>query len=151
MVGYAARSAAMIDPRSPTAARSYAASRQIGLILGCCKWMTVSDAQQRRAMLEIMRPAFAALRWLNRERFDGSRRIEATINRLEREAEQLADRPVVHPPPVAEVPARCPACGEAPRPPDEWEKIPYCSACLDRMPSLLDIQAIGPGFGTDII
>ena len=141
----------MIDPRSPTAARFYAAAGQIDLILHYAKWMTVSDAQQRRAMLEIMRPAVAALRWLNHERFNRSRRIEATIDRLEREAEGLAERPVVHPPPVGGVPARCPACGEPPRPPDDWEKIPYCGACLGRMPSLMDIQAVGPGFGTDIM
>ena len=142
----------MMDPRSPNAPRRYAASRHIDLILGCSKWMTISDAQMRRAMLEIMRPAFAALRWLNCERFDGSRRIAATIARLENEAERLADRPVLYPPVVAEMPpARCPACGEAPIPPNEWEKIPYCRSCLDRMPSLMDIQMVDPGFGTDIL
>src|SRR5215203_6199101 len=104
----------MLNPDHPQSAHVYAASWQIELILDCCKRITLlGRTPARRAFVEIMRPAFAALRWLNRERFGHSRRIDKIVDRLEREAEALADLPVAYPPPHTAAPTRCPTCGGA--------------------------------------
>ena len=42
-------------------------------------------------MLEIVRPAFFALRWLNTARFDDSAEIAAAISELEQQVEALAN------------------------------------------------------------
>jgi hypothetical protein len=143
----------MLDLDHPQSAHVFAAARQEDLILDCCKVMTLSDANGRRRTLEIIRPAFAALRWLNRERFGNSEQIGAGIDQLEREAESLAALPVTGTRDRWTATFRqCPACGSEPNAPTQYDPRRYCSKCLDLvMAGLSRIRSLETGFGTDAI
>jgi hypothetical protein len=100
-------------------------------------------------MLEVIRPAFAALRWLNAMRFEGSAEIAGAIAELERQVEALAGMPLLDPDHRGGPASRCPACGGKPTSPSTYDPVPYCSPCLGViMPGL---QACREGFGTDAI
>jgi hypothetical protein len=99
--------------------------------------------------LEVLRPAFAALRWLNMMRFGDCADIAAAISELESQAEALAGMPLLEPNPSGVPASRCPACSARPVRPGKYDPIPYCLPCL---------QVIMPGltkcrqrFGTDAI
>lgn len=77
----------MLDLRHPRIPHVFAASRQEDLILEYCKRITLSGAESRRFMLEVVRPAFAALRWLAAIRFADKPQILHTIAELERQVE----------------------------------------------------------------
>lgn len=131
----------------------FAAARQEDMILEYCKRITLAGEHGRRFMLEVVRPAFAALRWLNRERFGDSVSIVSGIDQLEREVEALATLPLVNPDHRGGPAALCPACGGKPTiTPDEYAPTPYCSECLDViMPGLGRVRSCQEGFGTDAI
>ena len=83
----------MLDLHHPQTPHVFAAARQEDLILDYCKRITLSDAAGRRFMLEVMRPAFVALRWLNQERFGNSPEITSGIDQLEHEVQALVNLP----------------------------------------------------------
>src|SRR5262245_61212101 len=103
-------------------------------------------------MLDVVRPAFAALRWLNRERFDNSPDVASGIDQLEREVEVLVALPLRGTGRHVLPASLCPSCGGDPTPPTEHSPTPYCSHCLDIvMPGLDRIRSSEEGFGTDAI
>jgi hypothetical protein len=130
----------------------FAASRQEDLILDYCRRITLEDGAGRRFMQEVLRPAFAALRWLNRERFDNSVSIGSGIDQLEREVAALVALPLVNSYEQGAPAARCPACGGKPTAPSKYDPTPYCTKCLDViMPGLSRLRSCEEGFGTDAI
>ncbi len=142
----------MLNLSSPQAPHVFAASRQEDLILDYCKRMTLAGADRRRFMLEVVRPAFAALRWLAANRFPGEPHIPNAIAELERQVEQLAELPLRDSDNAALPVTRCPACGGKPTAPSKYAVMPYCSGCLDIvMPALQRLRSCEEGFGTDAI
>jgi hypothetical protein len=130
----------------------FAASRQLDLILDYCKRISLSGVDGRRFMLEVTRPAFAALRWLAAHRFANEPSIADGIAKLERQAEQLAGLPLRDPDHRGGPARRCPACGARPTAPSKYDPISYCSSCLDLiMPGLRQLESCQEGFGTDAI
>src|SRR5947209_1876081 len=116
----------MLDLSSPKAPHIIAASNQLDMILDRCKRATIVRAERRAFLVETIRPAFAALRWLNAERFGGSTQLSSVIVELERQADQLAALPTENkreliPPPC------CPACGGQLTEPHQYDPMPYCS------------------------
>src|SRR5687768_4443059 len=82
------------------------------MVLDFCKRISISDSKGRVHLLEIVRPCFAALRWLNAQRFGNSPSISAGITGLEQAAEQLAilgDGNAEWP--TGGLPSACPVCG----------------------------------------
>ncbi len=139
----------MLDLEHPQTPHIFAASRQLDLILDYCKRISISRTGGRRFMLEVIRPAFAALRWLITARFGAYAEIDSAIAELEHQAEALAGTPLADPDPRAGIPAYCPACGGKLMEPDRYDPIPYCSGCLGVvMPGL---QKCRRQFGTDAI
>jgi hypothetical protein len=142
----------MLDLGHPRTPHVFAASTHIDLILDYCKRISLSGAGGRRFMLEVVRPAFAALRWLAANRFVGKPHIPGAIDELERQVEQLAGLPLRDPDHAGGPAARCPACGGKPTAPSKYGPTPYCSRCLDViMPGLQRIRSSEEGFGTDAI
>lgn len=130
----------------------FAASQQLDMILDYCKKITLSGTRGRHFMFEVIRPAFAALRWLAKERFADSPEIVASVAELERGAEQLAELPLLNPDHRGGPAALCPACGRPPNAPNEYDPISYCSPCLNNiMPGLLRVRSNDEGFGTEAI
>src|SRR3954451_18709605 len=80
----------MLDLDHPQAAHRFAAAIQLDLICDYHKRITTSDRAGRLFKLEIIRPSFVALRWLNAERFEGSPAIAASLAELETKTEELA-------------------------------------------------------------
>ena len=143
----------MLDLHHPQTPHVFAAARQEDLILDYCKRITLSDAAGRRFMLEVMRPAFVALRWLNQERFGNSPEITSGIDQLEHEVHVLVNLPASGTRDRwSAMFVRCPACGSEPRSPDEYDPVRYCSECLNMvMPGLERVRSWETGFGTDAI
>ena len=141
----------MLDTSQLHTAYVFAAARHEDMILEACKQITLCETFRRRYCHEVILPSFAALRWLNRERFGDSPKIASGIDRLERDVQKLVDLPVSgSPDPQTGTFAKCPACGSTPRSPDEYESIRYCSACLDTiLPGFMQIRSWETGFGTD--
>src|SRR5947209_12283869 len=103
----------MLDLDHPRTAHVFAASWQEDLILDYCKRISLSDRAGRLFMLDVIRPAFVALRWLNATRFGGSPQIADSIDELERQAEALAQLTGKTPDrSIAGHPERCPVCNE---------------------------------------
>jgi hypothetical protein len=101
----------VLDLNHPKTPHVFAAARQLDLILGYLKKISYSDSRGRFFMMEVIRPCFAALRWLNTNRFEQSPKIAANIDALEERAErlsQLGEGKLVQTGP--EPPARCPVC-----------------------------------------
>lgn len=142
----------MLDLGHPRTPHVCAASRQLDLILDCAKRITLSGGDGRRFMLEVARPAFAALRWLAANRFTDEPHIADGIDELERQAEQLAGLPLRDSDRRGEPVAQCPVCGGKPTRPHKYNQISYCSPCLDViMPGLQRVRSCDKGFGTDAI
>jgi hypothetical protein len=143
----------VLDLDHPRTPHVFAASRQEDLILDYCKRITLAGAAGRRFMLEVIRPAFAALRWLNKERFGDSLTIASGIDQWEREVEALVGLPLIDPDHCGGPASRCPACGGKPIPPSKYgSRVPYCSSCLGgMMPGLRRVRSFEEGFGTDAI
>ena len=111
-------------------------------------------------MLEIIRPCFVALRWLQTEQFTNEPDLPARIDELERAAEKLAhmsdgqDRS-----PAREIAERCPVCSEPlstfgvykPRPDKTVPRERWCSPCLEQVWLALDSVEREGGFGTAFI
>jgi hypothetical protein len=138
------------DPRTP---HIFAASWQLDFILDNVKRISLSDKRSRLFTLEVIRPAFAALRWLNKTRFGQSPKIANNIDELERQTEKLANLSLQCPGQLLlGYPDNCPVCGEFRQGPNEYDPRPYCSACLDViMPSLSSVQSCEEGFHTEAI
>jgi hypothetical protein len=151
----------MLDLDHPLTPHVFAAARQLDLIGDYCKRITYADSKERLSLLEIIRPCFVALRWLNAQRFEGSPKIASGIDLLERQAEELA-RLVGGDVKWAggELPAKCPVCGQPltlhgiyePWPGLKVPKERWCSPCLELViPALMRIGSSEEGFGTHAI
>jgi hypothetical protein len=150
----------MLNLDHPQTPHVFAASRQLDLILDYCKRISYADSKVRLDMLEIIRPCFAGLRWLQARRFADAPHIAASIDELERKAEQLARLGGGRAAWVGgELPAKCPVCEKPltlygvyePRPGLKVPKERWCSSCLEVvMPAMQRIQS-SEGFGTDAI
>ncbi len=79
----------MLDLSHPKTPQVFAAARQLDLILEYLRKISYSDSRSRLFMIEVIRPCFVALRWLNTNRFGQSPKIAANIDALEEEAEPL--------------------------------------------------------------
>jgi hypothetical protein len=75
----------MLDASQLHTACVFAAAGHEDMILEACKQITLCEAFRRCYCQEIILPSFAALRWLNRERFGHSPKIASGIDRLERD------------------------------------------------------------------
>jgi len=148
----------MLDLDHPQTPHVFAASRQLDLILDYCKRISYADSKSRLQMLEIIRPCFAALCWLQAQRFADEPYIAAGIDNLERQVERLAGLGSGKASwGGGELPAKCPVCGEKltlygvyePSPGLKVPKERWCSPCLGVvMPAM---QRVEEGFGTDAI
>ena len=142
----------MLDLEHPRTPHVFATSRQLELILDGCKRITLSGVAGRQFMLEVVRPAFAALRWLAENRFRDEPHIADGITELEHQVERLAGLPLREPNQQGLPAARCPACGGKPTKATKYEPAPFCPTCLDViMPSLMRVQSCEEGFGTEAI
>jgi hypothetical protein len=137
----------------PGTGKIFAASRQLDLILQLCKLITLQrTSAQRQCTLETFMPAFAALRWLNAERFGESSEIGAGIEELEGGAIALANLKTGDPPVGRYPPKACPVCGVPPISIGKRSPVPYCPNCLKTiMPGLEWLRSTERGFGTDCI
>lgn len=142
----------MLDLDHPRTPLVFAASTQLDLILDYCKKITLSGTAGRQFMLEVIRPSFAALRWLAANRFADEPLIANGIAELERQAEKLAKLPLSNPEHRGGPAAVCPACGGTPNAPNKYDRTSYCSPCLDViMPGLMRVRSSDEGFGTEAI
>jgi hypothetical protein len=151
----------LLDLSHPKTPQVFAAARQLDLILEYLRKISYSDSRSRLFMIEVIRPCFVALRWLNTNRFGQSPKIAANIDALEEEAErlsQLGEGRLVQIGP--EPPTRCPVCDKSlttDRPGclrllNVRPKVSSCSNCLG--PSLRAYAAvcsIDEGFIVDAI
>jgi hypothetical protein len=117
----------MLNLDDPRSASVFAAMRQMMFIEAGCKRVTAEHGDRRRLELEIVRPAFAALRWLNTERFDGSRDIGNAIDKFEKQADDLAALQT-SPHTSLTSPIVCPACGGELTTPHDAPA--HCQTCM---------------------
>ena len=152
----------MLDLDHPRTSHVFAASRQLDLILDYLKRISYADSKERPHLLEIIRPCFAALRWLQAQRFADEPHIVAGIDELERAAEQLArlgdGRAEWSPGEMP--PSKSPVCRRPlttygvyePRPGFKVPKERWCSPCMEvAMPAFQRLGSSHEGFGTDAI
>lgn len=141
----------MLDLQHPKTPHVFAASRQLDLILDYAKCISSSDSDERRFMVQVVAPAFAALRWLNAAQFGNSMSIASAIDNLQHDLQTLADKAG---PLSAESTERktCPVCSHSLSKPGKYDPIPYCPHCLEViMPSLDALESCDTGFGTEAI
>lgn len=151
----------MLDLDHPSSAHVAAAANQMGFILTFAKNMTLSTGKCRADLYLIVEPAFAALRWLNENRFENAPRIAHRISNLQMLLKQLADMlhdETLEPPDGHKV---CPACGSQVTFAGRYQPhgvsftVPaerYCSRCLDTvMPAYWELESMKNGFGTEAI
>jgi len=152
----------MLDLDHPRSQHVFAAAVQLDLILDYLKRISFSVSKERLHLLEIIRPCFAALRWLQIQRFAGEPHIACAIDDLEHAAEKLArlgdgkavwssdDMP----------PSKCPVCRKTlttygvyePRPGLKVPRERWCTNCTEvAMPALERVRSSHEGFGTDAI
>lgn len=152
----------MLDLDHPRTPHVFAASRQLDLILDYLKRISYADSKGRLSMLEIIRPCFAALRWLQSQRFASEPHIATGIDGLERAAEQLARLGDGRAKWSADEmpPSKCPVCHQSlttygvyePRPGLKVPKERWCSPCMEvAMPALQRLESSHEGFGTGAI
>lgn len=151
----------MLDLDHPQTPHVFAAARQLDLILDYCKRISYADSKERLFMLEIIRPCFAALRWLQTQRFADEPQIAASINELKRQVQALAQLGTGKAKQVGgDLPTKCPVCGERltlygvyePHPGLKVPRERWCDPCLDIiMPALMRVESSNAGFGTDAI
>src|SRR5262245_65268203 len=133
------------DPRTP---HVFAASSQLDLILDYCKRISLSGADGRRFMLEVIRPAFAALRWLAAHHFADVPHIADAIAKLKRQSDELAELPLRDPAQLGRLPAQCPVWAGMPNSPSEDDMVGYCARCLEVLFSaLLQCRSCDADFG----
>src|SRR4051812_13473369 len=111
----------MLDLDHPRTPHVFAAAKQEDLILDYCKLITLSDPASRRFMVEVARPAFAALRWLAATRFADEPHILDGIAALERQVERLAELPLRDPDHRAGPASRCPVCESEATAPSKYD------------------------------
>jgi hypothetical protein len=141
----------MLDLNHPQTPHIFAASRQEDLILDYCKRVSLSDRRGRLFMLKVLRPAFVALRWLNKVHFGQSPQIAESIDKLERQVEKLAQL-TGKPQFVGDSLDRCPVCQEPSTKPNMYDSTRYCPKCLEViMPALIRVRSREYGFGTEAI
>jgi hypothetical protein len=151
----------MLDLDHPQSAHVFAAAKQLDMVRDAARRMTREDARRRIQLLEIVRPCFAALRWLQAQHFADQPALATMVDELAREVEKLAhladgaDEAAAGDGPRA----RCPACGARltdgtvylrffRRPTAEW----WCCRCLAGVWAALDrVELVEEGFGTDAI
>jgi len=140
----------MLDLDHPQTPHVFAASRQEDLILDYCKRISLSDRRGRLFMLEVMRPAFVALRWLSGTYFGRSSQIAESIDKLERQVEKLAQL-TGKLQTVADNLDRCPVCSELSEK-SAYDSTRCCPKCLEViMPALIRLRSCEHGFGTEAI
>ena len=140
----------MLDLDHPRTPDVFAASRQLDLILDCCKRITLTGAAGRRFMVGVIRPSFAALRWPAEHRFNDQPNLTDGIAELERQVEQLAALPLRDA--EGEGRARCPSCGGAATVPHRYDQVSCCLHCLGVIqPGMRRLCSCEEGFGTDAI
>lgn len=146
----------MLDIDLPRSADTIAASAQLDLVLVQCRRITCADCRRRRFHARIAAPAFAALGWLARERFDSAPRILAGIDALRRATELLVERGA-HLSTVIEgtALAACPVCGADlgdVLTPANTLRSPsqdvFCIRCLDGVLTAYNSLSSDDGFGT---
>src|SRR5215207_9716821 len=123
----------MLDLDDPQTPYIFGAAFQLGLVFDYCKTITTGESyEERHRMVESMRPAFAALRWLNREKFSSSSEIASAIDAFESKVDELAAIPCGRTPrPFNDRVAICPCCNQGLRVPDQYESKRYCVKCFD--------------------
>lgn len=149
-------------PLSPEKAHVVAAYRQLQMLIENCKVMTLMFREERDFVLESVRPALAALQWLNENRFFRSAAIRESLLALELAAEKIAQLPVQTPPWWAgasdaqkayyqERIERCPHCsGNISQLNSSSE--PFCPRCFELVvPSLRKLASRDGGFGTEVL
>ena len=142
----------MLDLDHPRTAHVFAASRQVDLILDCCKIVTLSGERRRRFMLEVMRPAFAALRWLADHHFSDRTQIMVGIAEWESQVENLAGLGLKDSDLEGGQASQCPACDGKATTPSKYDPRAYCSVCLGIIqPGLTKLRSSDRGFGIDAI
>lgn len=152
----------MLDLDHPQTPHVFAAFRQLGLIHDYLKRISYADRKERLHLLEIIRPCFAALRWLQSHRFTNEPHIAAAIDELEVAAGQLARLADGRAEYSADEmpPSQCPVCRQPLTTYGEYEpepglKVPkerWCSPCLEvAMPAFQRLMDSHEGFGTDAI
>ncbi len=136
------------DPRRP---HVHAAALQMALVRDYLGRISTADGSGRLYMLALLRPCFAALRWLQAERFADQPQLVSLIDDTEREVEELSHlghgemnwsggmSPRV----------RCPVCGHkltvAP-------ELPECPSCVQLAVAAYNRLASSyEGFGTDSV
>jgi hypothetical protein len=156
----------MLELGHPKTPHIFAAARQLDVILAYLKQISHSDSQGRLFMMDVIRPCFVALRWLNVHHFGQSPKIAAHIDALEQEAEKLArlgDGRLAQG--DGEFPTRCPVCNKAltitgqrrfglmkrlTGVPEHEER--YCWDCLrPAMQAYWRVQSVEDGFATQAI
>lgn len=136
------------DPRRP---HVHAASLQMAMVRDYMRAISCADGDSRLYMLAMIRPCFAALRWLQAERFADRAQIASLIDDTEQKAEELAylGQGEVNWTSGMSPRVRCPVCGQ---------KLtatlgkPECSACVQVAISAYHRLASSfEGFGTESI
>jgi hypothetical protein len=136
----------MLNTSSPKAPHIVSASIQLDLILGRCRRITVAYAPSRRFVAETIRPSFAALRWLNENRFENSAEIADAVAQFEKRVDDLADFATTGERPVARLPDKCPVCGLGIADPVRDEPFLGCPDCME---SVMDrYRRLDRGFGS---
>jgi hypothetical protein len=151
----------LLDLSHPKTPHVFAAARQLDLILEYVKKISYSESRDRLGMIQIIRPCFVALRWLNTNQFGNSPVIAESIDALEEQADRLAhsgDGGLVQI--VTKSLTRCPVCDTpltTSRPGClglflEARKEMYCSNCLGpTMKAYTLVCSIEEGFATAAI
>ena len=145
----------LLDFKNPQTPHRCAAMRQLDLILDGLKQITTLGGKDRLVSAEIIRPAFAALRWLKVHHFQNDRRIAFGIDLLERKTDELAHFTGRNAESITVLETRrCPACGEELTDPEvpgtSIRTTVYCPKCFGRVwPAYRDLCSLRNGFGTD--
>jgi hypothetical protein len=140
----------MLNTNSLGSASIFAACHETMMISEFCMKITVANSDRRRGLLEVIRPSFAALRWIATERFDPTS-ILPVIAELEAKVEELVNLPLKFVDDQNPQSDRCPACGGALTAIEDSDTY-CCSPCHDLVwPTLVRLESIDEGFAIDCI
>jgi hypothetical protein len=89
----------MLDLDHPMTPYIVAAARHVDYIKRQCLYMSVEPRSERPRTLHGMESEFAALRWLNEQKFDNKATIAAMLDALQATAGKLAEREMKGPEP----------------------------------------------------
>ena len=141
----------MLDLDHPRSAHVFAASKQIDLILDYAKRISFDAGRGRLFMNSVVAPCFAALHWLNENHFDNDHDIRERITELQSALNRLATARTANRDSPFER-KNCPVCAHVLTEPSQYDPIPYCPDCLDKiMPALSRLWSCDGGFGTEAI